>query len=331
MVLPATHSATVVLLLLACLCFVAWPNLYKQSQGRWRYELFALDFALGALLFGLLAAYTLGTFGPEMSFTDRMLISGRSVFVWMVGAGAIFALGNMLLLASVSLVGMAASFCITFATAMIAAALLHLRTSGTSILGAGMIALLVAIVAAGRGVWGLRSSNRQRANGIKAVAFSVMSGFVLGGVQFMLKLTADPDFGPGPYATVLMMSLGLVIATPLIDVFFMKIKIVGNPIGFQHYRHGAPQTHVRGLVAGALWAAGALFVLLALSVTGIEAPSLSLVFLLPAASVIVCIFLGLFRWKEFVGGMRRTHNYVLTAACCLIAGTLLVTFGFAAR
>ncbi len=330
MVIPATYSASLFLLLLAFLCFAAWPNLYKQSQGRWRYELFSLDFALGALLFGLLTAYTLGTLGAEMSFTDRMLISGRAAFVWIVGAGAIFALGNMLLLASMSLVGVAAAFCMTFATTMIAAALLHFRAFAAATLGLGIFAMLLAIVAAALGVWGLRSSNR-RANGIKAVVFAILSGIALGGVQFILKLTSDPDFGPGPYATVLMMSLGLVIATPLIDIFFMKIKIVGNPISFRNYKNGALQLHTRGLLSGALWAAGALAVLLALSVTGEQAPGTPLIFLFPAVSVILCMFFGLFRWKEFVAGMRRTRNYVFAGACCFVLGTVLLAFGLAAR
>ena len=48
-------------------------------------------------------------------------------------------------------------------------------------------------------------------------------------------LTADPEFGPGPYATILMLCLGLVVATPCLNFFFMHIKITGEPIGFRSY------------------------------------------------------------------------------------------------
>ena len=50
------------------ICLGSWINTFKATGNRWRFELFSIDFAVGALLISLLAAYTLGTLGADLEF-----------------------------------------------------------------------------------------------------------------------------------------------------------------------------------------------------------------------------------------------------------------------
>jgi glucose uptake protein len=101
LVLPTTWLSALFFLVLSFICLGSWANTFKASGSRWRFELFSIDFAVGALIFSLLAAYTLGTLGADLGFSDRMLVAGRTNQALGIAAGALFALGNMLLLAAV--------------------------------------------------------------------------------------------------------------------------------------------------------------------------------------------------------------------------------------
>ena len=107
MLLPTTHEQALLLLIVSLVCLGSWPNFLKLSK--WRFELFYFDFAIGAILLAVVAAMTLGTLGSELSFNDRIAVAGLRSQALAIGGGFIFNIGNMLLVAAISLVGMAAS------------------------------------------------------------------------------------------------------------------------------------------------------------------------------------------------------------------------------
>ncbi len=322
MVIPASFASALTLLLLSLLCFSIWPNLYFASLPGRRFELFSLDFSVGAFLVALLAASTLGTFGSEMSFTDRMLIAGRAASVWLVGAGVIFALANMLFLVGIQLLGMAGGFAITFGTAVMFTALLRLYPIHSLLFAAAAAFLMLSAIA---GIAG-RSRGNSRTKGI---SLALAGGIGLGGMQAILKITSDPEFGPGPYATILMLSLGILIATPALDFFFMHIRIIGAPIGFRHYLQGGMQAHRPGVLGGAIWAAGALAWLLALSATVERTPGAALDFLIPVASVLVCMALGVFGRTKGPATNRGPRLWLFVALAGFAAGWVLLGMALA--
>ena len=56
------------------LCWGSWGNTQKLAAKTWRYELFYWDYVIGLLLFSLLSAFTLGSFGTEgRSFLDDLM------------------------------------------------------------------------------------------------------------------------------------------------------------------------------------------------------------------------------------------------------------------
>ena len=82
-----------------------------------------------------------------------------------------------------------------------------------------------------------------------------------------------------------------------------------------------------GFISGAIWAIGTAALLVALSTAADQAPSALFVFAFPVSSVIVCILLGLFKWKEFPAS--RPRSWLLLAIVSFAAGCAFIGFGLA--
>src|SRR5260370_42455487 len=109
MLIPETYASALLLTILSMICWGSWANTFKLS-GKWRFELFYYDYSLGVLLAALLAAYSFGSMGSELSFSDNMLVAGKRNMAWALAAGTVFNLANMLLVAAISVAGIAGAF-----------------------------------------------------------------------------------------------------------------------------------------------------------------------------------------------------------------------------
>ncbi len=331
MVVPTTYTASLLLLLLSLICFTLWPNLYKSREGQWRFELFALDFALGGFLFAIIAAYTLGILGPEMSFSDRLVIAGREAEIWVVGTGFVLAFANLLLMASITLLGISVAVPISFGMAAVLTALSHFLSSPMPSVMAAAIFLLLASVGVGirvkrtliSGPKRPASLSSEQSQRTKGRILAILGGGALGFVHWLLKRTSNPDFGPGPYATVLLLFIGTAISTPLFNFFFMNIKVTGEPIDFRSYLAGGIRPHASGILSGFFFALGALAVSLALGAQEDPAPQPSLILIIPFLSCIACAWLGVTIWKEFAKSPRRGWVGLITSLSCFVIGLLL--------
>ena len=88
----------------------SWASFYKLA-GKWRYEMFYLDFAIGLFLASVIFAFTLGNIGYDgFNFVDDLQHAGKRQWLDVLIAGLIFNLGNMLLMAAVSVCGLAVAF-----------------------------------------------------------------------------------------------------------------------------------------------------------------------------------------------------------------------------
>ena len=146
MVLPTTYISTLLLLILSFICLGCWTNTFKLAGPRWRFELFCIDFAIGAALLSVIAAFTFGLLGSDLGFTDRMLVAGHLAQVFLIAAGSIFNLGNMLLLAAASILGTATAFPLAFGVALVISSLLNLRTENEFVLISGIVIVIIAIL-----------------------------------------------------------------------------------------------------------------------------------------------------------------------------------------
>ena len=106
-----SYPLAVFLCFVIMLCWGSWGNTQKAAAKNWRYELFYLDYVAGMVVFSLILAFTLGSFGPagRPFLEDISQASGSSV-LWLVLGGFIFNASNILLSASTSIAGMSVAF-----------------------------------------------------------------------------------------------------------------------------------------------------------------------------------------------------------------------------
>jgi glucose uptake protein len=344
LVLPTTWLSAILLLALSFICLGSWANTFKAAGSRWRFELYSIDFAVGALIVAVLAAYTLGTLGSDLSFSDRMLVAGRTNQAMGIVAGAIFALGNMLLLAAVSLLGMSAAFPLCVGSAVVIAGLFQFRAAQPLWLAVGLALLVCGVILAVFAIRinktsvrppsprpGVRAPEKKPSSGMKGIVTGLISGIALGCFFPIVQRGFSGDFGLGPYAGLLLIAIALLVSTLVLDLYFMNIAIAGGPIGFSAYFTGLPHQHFLGFAGGAVWASGMLAVGLAMSTPATVEVDAALRTFVPLASIALAVFWGFVKWKEFATAPKsgRTRALLALSTAVFLGGIALL--GLAAR
>jgi glucose uptake protein len=337
LVLPTTWLSTFLCLILALICLGSWINTFKATGNRWRFELFSIDFAVGALLFSLIAAYTLGTLGADLGFSDRMLVAGRTNQAMGLAAGAIFALGNMLLLAAVSLLGISAAFPLCIGSAVVIAALFQFRSAQGLWLAGGLALLVCAVVVDILAIRrnkkpirpaGAKGSAKKAPTSTRGIVVGIISGVVLGCFFVLIHRGFRGDFGLGPYAGLLLVSIALLVSTLVLNLYFMNMAISGAPIGFSAYFTGLPHQHFFGFAGGAVWALGMLAQGLAMSAPAPVDLNSVVLTVVPLASVLLAALWGFAKWKEYPGGAK---TLVVASAVVFLCGVVLVGLAVTAK
>jgi glucose uptake protein len=111
MFIPQSYKLAIILCFITMICWGSWGNTQKLTGKAWRFELFYWDYALGILLFSVLLAFTMGSTGESgRSFiADIKQADHQNILHAMIG-GAIFNASNILLVAAMSIAGMAVAF-----------------------------------------------------------------------------------------------------------------------------------------------------------------------------------------------------------------------------
>jgi glucose uptake protein len=152
MILAQTQTQALLLLLLGSLCWGLWAAAFKLT-GKWRYELFYFDFAVGAGAAALIYAFTVGNLGFDgFSFLDDLMHAGKREWLFAAGAGVIFNLANMILLGAITVAGLSVAvplgLGITLMFGVGISVLLH-YTGNPFLLFLGSACLLVGVVTIG--------------------------------------------------------------------------------------------------------------------------------------------------------------------------------------
>jgi glucose uptake protein len=335
LVLPTTYASAILLLILSLFCLGSWANMLKLCGPSWRFELFYFDFAVGAVLLAVIAAFTFGTYGSEMAFNDRILVAGNTAQAYAVAAGFLFNLGNMLLLASVSLLGISAGFLLSGAVALIVGCCFDFRADNILLLVCGMVLLFVTLVLGGSACRlrdlahpkPVKASKPAAKHGMKRSSKGLLTA-ILGGIPIGLfyplfnRATAG-EFGLGPYAGMLLFCVGLLLSTIVFNFYFMNIAIEGGPLSFTSYFRGNLRQHLLGFSSGAIWAVGGLAAALALFTQSQTGVPLIGAIVLPIASVVLAVLWGLVAWREFPASTRNARVLIALSAV-LFAGALFV-------
>ncbi|HVP48860.1 MAG TPA: hypothetical protein VMT32_19840, partial [Bryobacteraceae bacterium] len=119
MILPQTYGAALSLIILTMLCWGSWANTFKLA-GKWRFELFYYDYSLGVLIASTIYALTFGNLGHDgLKFIDDLMHAGARETLFGLLGGVVFNLANMLLVAAISLAGLAVAFPVGIGLALV--------------------------------------------------------------------------------------------------------------------------------------------------------------------------------------------------------------------
>jgi glucose uptake protein len=345
MILPASQAATLALLLISLICWGTWANTLKLA-GKWRCELYFYDFALGFALLAVVAAFTGGTLSSsELTFQENFLVASYRNLAYVLVAGAIFNVGNLLLTATVSVAGMALAFSVTSAVALTVdtvRALIFDSPRGMLVALAGAALLLAAAVLAAfaysqylgaraeavkqaalqadpRAKLGKRSP---RAPGAALpVTLAVVGGLALGLFHPLLDLARAGDNAIAPYGLTLLFAASIFGSTVLLAPFFFTFPVTGAPISFRDYFSGTSKQHLLGLLGGILAGAAFLSGMLAL---GGPRNGVGLSYGLSEGGPVLAVICGLLIWSEFKGAGERPRLLMLVTLILLAGGIALL-------
>ena len=187
-------------MLVSMLCWGSWANTQKIDK-RWRFELFYWDYVWGLLACALAFGLTLGSknsASQDSFFRNLNAASVRSLLEAFFG-GIIFNVGNLLLVAAISVAGMAVAFPIGAGLALVIGAIINyiISPKGNPILlfgGIGLICIAIGLDAmAYRGLSGGSKATT------KGVGLSLACGLAIGlFYPFVAKALTGPNH-LGPY------------------------------------------------------------------------------------------------------------------------------------
>jgi glucose uptake protein len=335
MVTIHSYPIAVLLCITTMICWGSWANTQKLAARAWRFELFYWDFVSGLLLTSLLAALTIGTFGQTgRPFLADLAQSDVSSIGWAFLGGAVWNLGNLLLVAAIAVAGMAIGFPIGGGIAWVLGIVLSFAlvvlqggtNPGNSYLLLGGVAVIVlAIYLSMRAYFQLVSvAKKPSAKGIllsisaglliaffySLVVRSIDSAFVSGGSGTLMPLTATFFFTAGAFVTTL-----------LFNPVLMKKPVEGSPVLMSDYWRGSWETHLTGVLGGAIWSLGITCSFMAVGAAG---PAVS--YALSNAAPVVAILWGVLVWKEFAGAPRGTNRLLSWMFICYLVGLALITY-----
>lgn len=358
MTIPGSYFLSLILLILSLLCQGSWANTIKLTGPKWRFELYAYDFALGVLIAAALGALTFGTFGLDgFTVMDDLLLAGRRQDFFAFIAGAVFSLGNIMLLAAISLAGIAVAFPICLGLALAVGVVFTYRghAAESPLLLVAGAAAIVAAVAFAAVAWNNymamktaaaqasaaalaaeqatspvktnkpKKSSKRRASAGKALLLAILGGLVLSGYLPLISLAQEGENGLGPYTLVLIFAFGAVFSTFVCNLFFMNLPIQGAPVEFSQYFTGEIKDHGLGIMGGAIWCLGLLAALVAGKAEGAAVVGPALTYVIVSAAVVIAALWGLIVWKEFSDAEGTIKMLLGVALLLLVVGIGVVS------
>lgn len=344
MILPTSSQATLLLLVLSMVCWGSWANAQKLA-GKWRYELYCYDFAVGFLLLTLAAAFTLGSFNSaELTFQENFLITGYRNMAFAAAAGIVFTVGNMFLSAAVSVAGLSVGFPIALGMALLVSTAFGVLTGTQSsillaVAGSGLVlaAIVVTTYAYSSHLDALaeatkketlqldpRAKQAKRAprppSAAKAVVLGVLSGIALGLFRPLVSLAQDSDIGVAPYGLAVLFAGGMLPTTIVLSPFFFNFPVTGGPLGLRDYFRGGGRQHFLGLLGGMFAGVAMLAGFLA---TG--APSA--VRAVQQGGTLLAALWGFLVWREFKGAGERVRMLFVGMLILYAAGITVLSVG----
>ncbi len=317
-----------------------------MAGNRWRFELFSFDFAIGAILFALVSAYTIGNFGTDLGFSEHLMLSSKTNEAYAFVAGGLFALGNMLLLSGVALLGLSFAYALATAAAIIVLCGVEFSGFRALFLAISIAAALLTIIIESIGAQSaeealpavnlpvmvrVRKSTSGRAtagktpqvkmgmkNATKGIIVSIFGGVAVSTSLFPFNASLASALGLGTFASVVVFFTGGLAATVFLGFLLMNVPIHGGPTSFKNYLRGPIGKHILGLIGGAFCAAALLILTLLNSFKDDVRPDALWLWAAGLGASLLASILGLLIWRELSQAPGSAAKSLIVGALLLI-------------
>ena len=331
MITVHSYPIAVALCVLTMFCWGSWANTLKMEPRSYAFSLFYWDQAAAYLLLSLVIGLTFGSFGSSgrSLFADLGQASGAT-YAWALGGGVVYNLANILFMAALDLAGMAVAYPIAIGIALIEGVLVNYiaEPKGSPVLifsGVACITLAIVLDAlAYRNAQGKTSEPGRLRLGI---SLALGGGVLMGLFYFLVQLSLSLKFDHltsgkfGPYAAVLVYSLGSFLSNFVFNRYLMDHPIQGPKVTYSDYFSGSFKHHAIGALGGIVNGIGVTS-----SFVASRAASPAIAYGLGQGGTMIAAIWGVFVWKEIKGVSKGTYVMVAAMLVLFLAGlSLLVT------
>ena len=328
MVIVQSYAVAVAMCVITMMCWGSWANTQKLATQKWPFQLYYWDYCLGVVILSLIMAFTLGSMGSmgRGFVADISQISQRALIMAFLG-GVVFNLANILLVAAIDIAGMSVAFPIGIGIALVEGVVLNFiadKQGNPIVLFAGVAAIMAAIVIDAIAYKTLPSEGTKTTG--KGIIISVVAGVLMGLFfrlvqEAMVTDFAAPEAGKvGPYAAVVIFSVGLFLSSFIWNTLVMIKPFAGEPVKYMDYfKLGNRRLHIIGILGGMIWGVGMSFANIASGAAG-DAISYGL----GQGATLVAAIWGVFIWKEFKEAPKSTNKLLGLMFACFFVGLSMI-------
>ena len=324
-----TYTVAVIFCVITMLCWGSWANTQKLAEKSWRFELFYWDYVVGIVLLSLLFGFTLGSMGDDgRPFIADLLQADAANLGSAFLGGVIFNFANILIVAAISVAGMAVAFPVGIGLALVLGVLINYIATphGDPIwlfLGVALVTGAIILTSIAHKKKALVAQKVPA----KGIILSIAGGAFMSLFYYFVARSMVSDFTnpePGfmaPYAAVFVFSLGILASNFLFNTFIMKKPIEGEPLNYGDYFNGAVREHSIGILGGIIWCIGMSF-----SIIAAERAGFAISYGLGQGATMVAALWGVFVWKEFANAPAGTNKLITWMFFLFFTGLSLIVY-----
>lgn len=328
MFIVSSYTIAVLFCIITMICWGSWGNAQKLASKKWRYELFYWDYTIGILLFSIVMAFTLGSYGTSgRGFIEDLGQADPSNLVSAILGGVIFNASNILLAASVSIAGMAVAFPLGVGLALVLGVFINyfsMPKGDPTLLFIGVALIVIAIIM--NGIAAGKNKSQSKDNNKKGIYLAAIAGVLMSFFYRFVAAAMDLDNFESPqsgmitpYTAFFIFSIGIFFSNFFFNTFVMKKPFVGTAVSYSEYFKGSFNTHLVGVLGGCIWALGTLFSYIAAGKAGS-----AISYALGQGAPMIAAIWGIFVWKEFKGANRNVNTLLLLMFILFLAGLSLI-------
>jgi glucose uptake protein len=316
---PEAYAAALAFMVASMICWGSWANTMKLTPG-YPFQLFYWDYILGVILASLGWGLTLGSAGGgELSFLNNIHQADTTHILFALGAGAVFNVANLLLVAAIDIAGLAVAFPVGIGLALVVGVLLNyaLAPQGNPLLLFGGVVLVVLAIIFDALAYRRRETDRPKLSG-RGIKISMVCGILMG-VFYPLVTKATTGTGAlGPYTVAFFFALGTAVCAIPVNYLFMRRPLTGGaPVDMGQYARSKSSWHFWGVVGGMIWCTGAVFSFVA-SHAQIVGPAIS--YAIGQGATMVSAIWGVFIWREFATAPQSSRKLIPWMFLCFACG-----------